>query len=149
MKITLNELRQLVKSVIREEVSQGVLENTFEGWSKMLFSIAKEKVEELKIGEEPTFTNSEDAFYENKRLIISTIEESLADLGVFDDREKEYEPVSHLLSYYEHSRKFFAEVMKKIMDKYKDYKEDMSSEDYAIVDMYNLLKRIVISYYFE
>ena len=68
MKITLNELRQLVKSVIREEaslkVSQGALENTFEGWSEMLFSIAKEKLEELEMGEKPTFRNSQSAFYE-------------------------------------------------------------------------------------
>jgi hypothetical protein len=147
MKITLNELRQLVKSVIREEVllkgSQGALENTFEGWSEMLFNIVKEKVE---MGEKPSFRNSQGAFNENKRLISSTIEKSLDNLGVFDKIESQSQEE--------------VEVMQEIMKKYEDYdgfwgveeilnQEDMSSKDYAIVDMYLLLKRIVISYYFE
>jgi hypothetical protein len=61
----------------------------------------------------------------------------------------EAEAESESLSYYEYHRKFFADVMKKIMGKYKDYKENLSSKDYAIVDMYNLLKKAVISYYLK
>ena len=150
MKITLSELRQLVKSVIREEIllkgSQGALKNTFEGWSEMLFYIVKEKVEKLEMGKKPSFRDIQGAFNENERLIISTIEKSLDNLGVFDKIEPQSQEE--------------VEVMQEIMKKYEDYdgfwgveeilnQEDMSSKDYAIVDMYLLLKRIVISYYFE
>ena len=86
----------------------------------------------------------------NKRLIISTIENSLEKLGVFDDVSQEAEAESKSLSYYEYHRKFFAEVMKKIMKKYKNYDGFWGVEEILNQkDMYLLLKRIVISYYFE